>query len=156
MAQLGYESNVEQDVTGFSGSFEVIPPSWYKAVIIESTINDTKAGNGKFLTLKYELQDGTKRTVIDRLNIINPSEVAQKIGRGALAKIALSIGHKGSLSNSNVLHGRPFEIKVEVETFESNKEPGKMLKSNKISDYRTVQAASAPTPSESKAPIGWE
>lgn len=154
MANIGYEST-PQDAEGHKGSFEVVEPGWKKVVIIGSEIKATKAGNGKMLELKYELQDGTGRSLIDRLNIVNPSEVAQKIARGALAKIAVACGHKGNLSDTNVLHGRPFEAKVEIEEFESNTEAGKMLKSNRVSDYRTVQAKSTAPAGEAKPPAAW-
>lgn len=153
MADLGFNST-EQDAEGHKGSFEVIAPGWYKVVIVGSEVKPTKAGTGKMLEFKYELQDGTGRTLTDRLNILNPSEVAQKIGRGALAKIALACGHKGDLSRTEPLHGRPFEVKVEVEEFESNNEAGKMLKSNRVTDYRAV-TASAPVAAGDKKPVGW-
>lgn len=158
MANLGYEANVEKDVQEYKAGFEVIEPGWKKVVIVGSEIKDTRAGNGKMLILTDELQDGTKRTLTDRLNIFNPSEKAQIIGRAALAKIAQSVGHKGTLTDSKVLHGRPFEVKIEIEEFESNTEPGKMLKSNKISDYRRIEAATAPATTDKapdKAPVGW-
>lgn len=154
MSELGYNAKPEQDAEGHRGGFEVIEPGWKKVVITGSEVKPTKAGNGKILVFTYELQDGTGRTLTDRLNILNPSEVAQKIGRGALAKIALAIGHKGELSRTEPLHGRPFEVKVEVEEFESNNEAGKMLKSNKCSDYRAVTAPAAST-GGAKPAAGW-
>ena len=155
MADLGYNSAPEQDAPGHKAGFEIVEPGWKKAVITASEVKDTKAGNGKILNFTYEIQDGTGRTLTDRLNIVNPSEVAQKIGRGALGKIALAVGHKGALTRTEPLHGRPFEVKVTIEEFESNTEPGKMLKSNKCEDYRSVQAASAAPAGAGKAPMGW-
>ena len=93
MSELGFNST-PQDAEGHRGSFEVIAPGWHKVVIVTSEIKTSKAGTGKLLEFKYEIQDGTGRSLTDRLNIVNPSEVAQKIGRGALSKIALAIGHK--------------------------------------------------------------
>ena len=154
MSDLGFVSKAE-DAEGHRGGFEIIEPGWKKVVIVKSEVKPTKAGTGKFLEFTYELQDGTGRSLTDRLNILNPSEVAQKIGRGALSKIALACGHKGELSKTEPLHGRPFEVKVEVEEFESNTEAGKMLKSNKCSDYRPVQTASAAPAGAAKSPVGW-
>lgn len=154
-AQLGYEVNAEQDAQGHKGSFEVVEPGWKKVVIVESDVTATKSGNGKMLVLKYELQDGTGRNLTDRLNIVNPSETAQKIGRGALAKIALAVGNKGQLTDTNVLHGRPFDVLISVEEFESNTEAGKMLKSNKVTDYRPVSTAAPVAAGGDKKPIGW-
>lgn len=153
--KLGFDLNTEEAAAEFS-SFEVLAPGWYQVVITGSEVKPTKAGNGKMLELVYETRDG--KTLKDRLNIMNPSEVAQKIGRAALGKIAVSIGIKGELADTAKLHGRPFEIKVEVEEFESNKEAGKMLKSNKVVDYRAAGtapvAATAPS-TEAKEKKGW-
>lgn len=154
MTDIGYQSNPAQDAEGHRGGFEVIEPGWKKVVIVASEVKPTKAGNGKILEFEYEVQDGTKRPLTDRLNIINTSEVAQKIGRGALGKIALAVGHKGLLTDTKVLHGRPFEVRVTVEEFESNTEPGKKLKSNKVVDYRGCQSV-ATAPATEKPPLGW-
>jgi len=162
MSELGYNANPEQDAAGHKGGFEIIEPGWKKVVITASEVKDTSSGKGKMLVFTYELQDGTGRTVIDRLNIVNLSEVAQKIGRGALGKIAVAIGHKDTLSRTEPLHGRPFEAKLTVEDFESNKpedkDPvtgkGKMLKSNKVTDYRAVTVA-APVLAADKTPAAW-
>ena len=155
MADLGYNSTPETDAEGHRAGFEVVEPGWKKVVITASEVKDTKAGTGKILNFTYELQDGTGRHLTDRLNIINSSEKAQIIGRGALGKIALAVGHKGALTRTEPLHGRPLEVKVEIEEFESNTEPGKMLKSNRVTDYRPVQTASAPSAGTAKAPMGW-
>lgn len=151
MPELNYTANPEQDAGGHRGEFKVVPPGWVRVVITASEIKTTAAGDGKMLKFTYEVQ-GAEGTIIDRLNIVNPSETAQKIGRGALAKIALAIGHKGNLTRTEVLHGRPFDVKVSVEDFISNT-TGKMLQSNKCTNYRPVQA-SAPR-LESKSPVGW-
>lgn len=154
MAQLGYSANPAQDAEGHRGEFVVVEPGWKTVVITASVVKPTKAGDGKLLELTEEIQDGTGRTLTDRLNIVNPNEVAQRIGRGALGKIALACGVNGALADTNVLHGRPFEVLVTVEEFESNTEAGKRLKSNKITDYRAVKSAT-PTAAGSSKPIGW-
>lgn len=158
MAQIPYEVK-EEHAAAHKAVFTVIPPGWYKVVIVGSEIKATKNGDGKMLELKYELHDGTKREMVDRLNIINPSAVAQRIAQGALSKICIAIGQK-TLTDSNLLHGRPFEAKIAVVDFESNKEgdidpeTGKqrMLKSNKVDDYRAVQAGAATAPTNAVKP----
>ena len=155
MAEIGYQAEPEKDMEGHSGEFEIISPGWHKVVIIASEVKATKAGTGKILNFTYELQDGTKRTLIDRLNIVNPSGIAQKIGRGALGKIAVACGHKGMLSRTEPLHGRPFEVKISIEDYESNRTSGKMLKSNKCTDYRAVQFTSPTSETKTSEPVGW-
>ena len=144
LAPLGFNpDNVEHMDT-----FEVIPPGSYPVVIVESDVKDTKEKTGKILELKYQIIEGphTSKTLIDRLNIINKSDVAQKIGQSQLKDICEAIGFKGQLTNSEALHGKPFSVSVEVETFKSNKND-KNLQSNKIAKRMTRQAAqTAPLP----------
>ena len=158
MAELGYEANIDQDVKEYREGFTVIPPGWAKVVIVASEVVVTQSG-GKMLVLDYEVQGGSGGTFKDRLNIMNKSERAQTIGRAALAKIAQSIGHKGAIADSKVLHGRPFEVKIEIEEFKSNKADDNgeypMLKSNKAGGYRAVQAAAVKAPAEKGEPVGW-
>gem|GEM_PF-5692226 len=99
--------------------------------------------------------------ITDRLNIVNSSEIAQRIGRSALAKIALCIGHRGELNNTDVLIGKPYQFKVKIEEFKSNKmnDSGEypMLKSNKITDYREAKTAmkQAAQPKTNADPSAW-
>ena len=128
--------------------FKVLPPGHYNVVIVESAVNNTKAGNGKLLELKYQVIEGahTGDTLTDRLNLVNPSELAQKIGLSQLKHICDAVGYSGQLKDSNQLHGRPFTVKVTVEEFESK--DGKILQSNKIEKRmpkQTAQAAQAST-----------
>ena len=185
MSGLDYIVNVEEDAKGFTeSSFEVLPPGWYKVVIVGSEIVDTKKGaeqrdknlaaiergemplgsEGKgvdrILNYTYEVQDGTGRTLTDRMLVNHTSDFAQEIGRKRNAKIALSCGHKGTLLRTEPLHGRPFEVKVIIEDFASTKHPGETSQSNKCTNYRPVQPPTGLTPVSSettkpKAPMGW-
>lgn len=158
MAELGGRINVDEEAKEYRGEFTVMPPGWYTAVIVKSEVRSTKNNDGKILELVFQTKkSGSELT--ERVNIVNKSEVAQRIGRSTLAKIAQEIGIKGELSNSNVLHGKPIDIKVTVEEFESNKEAGKMLKSNKIADYRKagtgVNEANGASQPAAKAGSSW-
>jgi len=154
-------ANTEDMGDGFS----VVPPDVYNVMIVESSVQDTRKG-GKMLVLKYQICDGphVSATLTDRLNIQNSSETAQKIGLSQLKNICDAIGFAGQLKDSNQLHGKPFAVKVIVDEFESNKEPGKMLKSNKIEKRMSKAAgaalkagggASTQQPTEQKKAMGW-
>jgi len=135
------------DVADMGDGFKVVPPGTYNVVIVESDVQATAKG-GKMLVLKYQIIDGQQvgDTVVDRLNIVNSSDTAQKIGLSQLKNICDAIGHVGQLKDSAQLHGKPLAIKVVVEKFESNKEAGKMLESNKIEKRMPKQAASVAPP----------
>ena len=151
LAPLGFNpDNVEH-----MDAFEIVPPGSYPVVIVESDVKDTKDKTGKLLELKYQIIEGpqTGKPLIDRLNIVNKSDTAQKIGLSNLKDICEAIGFKGQLTNSEALHGKPFSVSVEVESFKSNKGDNKTLQSNKIAKRMPRQAAaSLPMPEAVQAP----
>lgn len=144
MAPLNFDPSQVEDL---GDGFKVVPPGTYNVIIAESDVKDTKSG-GKILELKYQIIDGqcVGDTVVDRINIVNSSDKAQKIGLSQLKNICDAIGHKGQLTNSELLHGKPLAVKVVIEKFESNTTPGKMLDSNKVEKRMPKQAASTSAP----------
>ncbi len=152
LAPLNYDPAQHEDM---GDGFKVIPPGTYNVVIVDSDVQDTAKG-GKMLVCKYQIVDGqcVGDTVTDRINIVNSSDVAQKIGLSQLKNICDAVGHTGQLKDSNQLHGKPFAVKVIVEKFESNKEKGKMLDSNKIEKRMPKQAASTTAPPLTTAATG--
>ena len=150
LAPMGFNpANVEDMGDGF----KVIPPGVYNVAIVESDVQDTKSG-GKMLVLKYQILDGknTGDALVDRLNVVNSSDIAQKIGLSNLKNICDAVGFAGQLNDSTQLHGKPFSVKVIVEEFESNKEAGKMLQSNKIERRMPKQAAQQQQPASQDQP----
>lgn len=161
MANLGPLGFNPAEVEDMGDGFKVLPPNIYTVVIVDSDVKDTKSG-GKMLELKYQIVDGqyTGETLVDRLNIVNSSEMAQKIGLSQLKNVCDAVGFTGQLTDSNQLHGKPFSVKVVIEQFESNKEKGKMLDSNKIEKRMKKQAAQATSATDSKPQytgqaVGW-
>jgi len=140
LAPLGFDPATTEDM---GDGFKVVPPGVYNVVIVDSDVQSTKSG-GKMLVLKYQIIDGqyVGDTVKDQINIVNSSDMAQKIGLSQLKNICDAIGHAGQLKDSNQLHGKPLAVKVAIEEFESNKEAGKMLKSNRVEKRMPKQSAS--------------
>jgi len=141
--------NIEKEAAEFKGEFKVLPPGWKKVVILSGDMVATKGNNGEMLVLTYECQEGK---VSDRLNIFNSSEVAQKIGRQALAKICESVGLTGNFSLKDIpkLFGRYMDIELGVEKFKSNKADAnghfKDLQSNKVKNYAKADTKSVNAP----------
>lgn len=128
--------------------FTLVPPGIYTVIIAKSELKDTKTRNGKFLELSCQIVEGphTGTVIFDRLNVRNPSEIAQKIGLSDLKHICDAIKFAGQLTDSAQLHGKPYSVKVDVENFQSDKD-GTTKQSNKISKRMVRQkptAASAP------------
>jgi len=144
LTPLNYKPEEAEDM---GQGFDLIQPGTYPVIIVDSDIRDTKAGTGKYLDLEYQIIEGPDigKKINDRLNIRNPSEVAQKIALSNLKHICDAIGFAGSLSDSNQLHGKPFSVTVGVEEFKSEN-TGKMRKSNTISRRMAKQSLSIDAP----------
>ena len=134
ISRLGI-TDVNKESEEFFSSADILPPGWHVVRIIKEEFKDTKTG-GKMLVFDYQTESGS--TIKDRINIVNASEAAVRIGKAALGKIAQSIGINGALMSTDVLFGRPFEIKVIVDSFKNDK--GEDIPKNDIKDYRAVQA----------------
>jgi hypothetical protein len=133
-----------------AGSFQVVPEGRYKAVIAGDKLYPTKDTKGRILELTVQIIEGqfSGLTIPDRLNILNPSEIAQRIAQGTLKRICSAVGVAYPLQNTDVLLGKPMLVTVEIEKFKSNK-TGNDLQSNKIKNYapwvaQTPQAAAPP------------
>lgn len=160
MANLEPLGFIPENIEDMGDGFKVVPPGVYNVVIVESDVQPTRSG-GKMLVLKYQVVDGpsTGDFLTDRLNIDNASETAKRIGLSQLKNVCDAIGFAGMLKDSNQLHGKVFSVKVVVEKFESNKEAGKMLESNKIEKRMkkgAVPAVTTPAATEQpKAAAAW-
>ena len=128
------------EVENMGDGFKILPPGVYTVIIVESEVTDTKSTGGKLLNLTYQVVDGpsTGDSLTDRINIVNNSEIAQKIGLSQLKNVCEAIGHGGQLKDSTQLHGRPLSVKIGIESF-TNKD-GKELQSNRIEKRMPKQA----------------
>lgn len=93
LQSLGINSlnEIEAD-TG--GGYQAIPPGQYRALVLEVDLRTTKAGTGQYLACKFQLLDAPydRRFVWSNLNISNPSEQAQKIGRAQFKDFSQACG----------------------------------------------------------------
>jgi hypothetical protein len=96
--------------------FTPIPVGDYKAVITESEVKQTKAGDGQYLNLRVEIIEGeySGRIVFVILNLWNPNPKAVEIANRELATIVAAVGKPGA-QNSEELHNIPMTIKVGLE-----------------------------------------
>lgn len=150
--------NLDPNVKESSGSFKVLEKGRYRAVIVNDKLVDTKKGDGKILELYWQVVSGPNKGFTfekaDRLNIINPSVKAQAIGQGQLKRICTICKQPFPPDDTRKCWGIPIDIDVDVEEFESNKEPGKMLKSNTITGYHPPTDAPTQEPAKPAAAAG--
>jgi hypothetical protein len=87
-------SNVDTSSTG-GGGWSAFPSGEYRAMITRAEVSDTRAGTGKRLALEFTIlsdDDLNGRKHWEGLNIVNPSEVAQRIAHEHLAMLADAAG----------------------------------------------------------------
>jgi hypothetical protein len=132
-----------------SESFDPIPAGEYLCVITASDEKPTKAGNGSYLELEFEVIDGPYkgRKLWDRLNLANPNELAVKIARATLSAICRAVGVMEP-KDSCELHDLPLFVKVRVEKRADTDEP-----SNVIKGYRSRSSATAGAAASATAPV---
>lgn len=155
MADIGYSvSREEIDPSSFA-NFDPIPEGDYEFLIIEADVVDTKDSTGKMLTFTAEVMDGEMkgRKVWGRLNIVNKSAQAQKIGREQLSKLVLATAIDGAFSNSDQLLHQTFWGRVKLRTYKGNDGSDKV--SNEFKDFLfdPGQAATPPAVKPAAEPM---
>ena len=108
------------DLSGFNANnvepsqdFDPIPAGKYPACIVESEMKPTKAGNGSYLQLTFEVLEGEfkGRKVWSRLNLENQNPMAVQIARSELSAICRAVGIPEP-KDSVQLHNLPLVITV--------------------------------------------
>jgi len=138
MASLSFNVD-EVDVSDQPTKYDPIPEDMYKAVIIDSEMKPTKAGNGAYLELKFEVIDSqyAGKWIRARLNLQNESQKAVEIAQRDLSSICRAIGKK-AISDSEELHHKPLQIKVVIQP-----PRGEYPASNEIKAYSPANAPAA-------------
>jgi hypothetical protein len=150
MAFLNEEFNVNELPQG-NGNFEPLPAGWYTATISQSELKDTKAGNGQYIKLRYDITGPSHqgRVVFGNLNIKNANPKAEEIGRQQLGDIMRAIG-LAKVTDTDQLIGGQIAIKLEV------KEDAQYGASNEVKGFKSVSGSAAPTaasiPAKTAAP----
>lgn len=119
-------------------SFTPIPAGSYIAQVVESEIKQTKGGTGQMMNLTFEVLDGQyrNRKVFGRINVVNQSAEAERIGQSQLSALCHATGVM-QLQDTVQLHGKPVKIKVKVRVDES----GKYDDSNEVTGYEAISGA---------------
>lgn len=110
----------------------------YEAVITRSEEKTTRAGDGRFLELTFEITKGVHRghELIERLNLRNPSKAAVRIACCKLGDICRAIGVLQP-DTLNELHGVALVIHVRCENRGDNG-----ANANVISGYSPLKKSS--------------
>jgi hypothetical protein len=150
MTFLTEEFNVNELPVG-NNNFEPLPAGWYTATITKSDLTDTKAGNGQYIKLRYDITGPTHqgRVVFGNLNIKNPNPKAEEIGRQQLGDIMRAIG-LAKVTDTDQLIGGEIVIKLEVKQDET------YGASNEVKGFKSASGSPAPAaaviPATAKSP----
>ena len=120
-------------------SFDPLPAGWYTATITSADICVTKAGNGKYIKVRYDITGPTHqgRVVFGNLNIKNPNPTAEEIGRQQLAELMGAIGLT-KVRDTDQLIGGNLSIKLAVRQSEQYGD------SNDVKGYKSISGSPAP------------
>ena len=130
MAFLDEEFNVDS-LPKSTSNFEPLPDGWYNATITSAQIGETKAGDGKYIKVRYDITGPSHqgRVIFSYLNIKNASTKAEEIGRAQLGEIMRAIG-LAKVQDTDQLIGGNLGIKLTIKTGE--------YAGNEIRGYRAL------------------
>ncbi len=144
----------EADNLPQGNSYEALPAGWYNVNVTGAELKNTKAGNGQYIAVRYDVTGPTHqgRVVFGNLNIKNPNPKAEEIGRQQLGELMRAIG-LARVTDTDQLIGGSLQIKLEIRQQEGY-EP-----SNDVKGYKSLtgsvpaaSAASAPAQAAAAAP----
>lgn len=95
---FGFDTKEYERTVGGGGN-NPLSVGFYGLVITRSVIKPTKAGDGKYLEVEFDITDPSdygNRKFWDKFNIFNKNPTAQKIGREQLSDLLKSLGLDGS------------------------------------------------------------
>jgi hypothetical protein len=129
-----------------SNNYGPVPAGWYRAKVVDADLKDTKAGNGQYIAVRYDITGPSHegRVVWGNLNIKNPNPKAEEIGRQQLAELMGAIGLK-KVSDTDQLIGGELEIKLAVRQSEQYGD------SNDVKGYKSLTGSPPPAASKPSA-----
>jgi hypothetical protein len=110
--------------------YDVIPAGEYLSCVVDSQVKTTKAGNGEYLELVFEVMEGQYkgRKVWQRVNIKNPNPKAEAAAKRELSSLCKAVGVL-NVQYSEVLHNIPLMVQLQVEEGSNGYGPQNRVKS---------------------------
>ncbi len=133
-------------------SYDLIPEGWYNATITKAELNNTKAGTGQKIDMRYDIVGPTQqgRVVFGTVNVRNQSQKAEEIGRQQLGEIMRAVG-LAKIQDTDELVGGSICVRVKIRPAENGYDAR-----NEVSGFKSASGAlpqvtstSAPEPTAS-------
>ena len=107
-----FESDFNSDDVETARQWEPIPDGDYVMHVSKTEVNETKARNGYRLDVEFTIIEGQheNRKLLASMNVVNPNEQAQGIGRGELKRLseACGVDFNAVLEDTDLLLFQPF------------------------------------------------
>ena len=141
-----------------SQAMEIMPDHWATAIITESEMKPTAAGDGQRLNLTFSIVQGQQfanRKAWVGLNLVNPNEKSVEISRADLSAICRAC-NKLTISDSSELHNIPLDIKIGTQKAQYRKDAqtglvAKDPQGNDIVEYEAKNEVKGYAPAGTKA-----
>lgn len=130
-----------------SGSYDPIPAGWYTAEINGADLKDTKAGDGQYIAIRFDITGPSHegRVVFGNLNIRNPNPKAEEIGRRQLGDLLRAIG-LAQVSDTDQLLGGALQVKLGISRSEEYGDR------NEVKGFKALAGSAAPKPLSAPQP----
>ena len=134
MAMLGRTINANELPAG--SDFDVLPAGWYQAKVKATELKQTKAGNGEYISLQFEILGPSHqgRVVFSNINIMNPNPKAEEIGLSQLNSLLSAIGLSQISDTDQMINGEAM-IKLSIKRSEEYGDK------NEVKGYKAVANA---------------
>lgn len=161
MSFLGEEFFAAKDTV-----YEPLPAGWYEVYITDAELKYTKNGDGKYISVMYNIVGPTHegRVVYGNLNIKNPNPVAEEIGRQQLGSLIRAIG-LSKVTDTDELIGGHIYIKLGIREASGDFDASNYVKAYKpfrdkpTSDHRAGInediTIAAPKPADGAKKVPW-
>jgi len=128
------------------GNYDPRPAGWYTATITAGELKATKAGDGQYIAVRYDITGPTHqgRVVFGNINVRNASPKAEEIGRRQLGDIMRAIG-LAKVSDTDELIGGGLSIKLAIKEAQ-----GDYKARNEVKGFKALEGS--PTTFKSAAP----
>jgi hypothetical protein len=129
------------DLPVATGDYSLIPDGVYPAVIKAATIENTKAGTGQYVKIRFDIMGANHagRVVFTNLNIRNPNPKAEEIGRQQLGELARALGI-ATVTDTDQLVGGQCQIKI---TTRKSEQYGDQ---NEVKSFKAMEGSKPPAP----------
>lgn len=135
-------------------SYDLVPEGWYSATISKADLGTTKAGNGQKIDVRFDITGPTHegRAIFTAINVRNPSQRAEEIGRQQLGEVMRAIG-LSQVQDTDQLVGGRLQIKVKIKNpSDEDKARGYTESRNEVGGYKAIAGSAPPMGAPTTAP----